>query len=65
VWFNAEIEVGGPEGFEAFRERYPDATASCPIDFLVPLLGVAPREADTVLDRLRSWGVSRFICQVG
>jgi phosphoglycolate phosphatase-like HAD superfamily hydrolase len=60
VWFNAEIDVVGAAGFESFRHRYPDATASCPIDFLVPLLRVAPDEADIVLDRLRSWGVSRL-----
>jgi phosphoglycolate phosphatase-like HAD superfamily hydrolase len=65
VWFNAEIEVVGAEGFEAFRDRYPDATSSCPIDFLVPLLTVAPEEADIVLRRLRSWGVSRLSVRWG
>jgi phosphoglycolate phosphatase-like HAD superfamily hydrolase len=60
VWFNGEIDVVGAAGFEAFRVRYPDATASCPIDFLTPLLSVAPDIADIVLRRLRSWGVSRL-----
>jgi phosphoglycolate phosphatase-like HAD superfamily hydrolase len=60
VWFNAEIDVVGAAAFAAFRERYPGARASCPIDFLTPLLAVAPEEADLVLEHLRSWGVSRL-----
>jgi phosphoglycolate phosphatase-like HAD superfamily hydrolase len=60
VWFNGKIDEVGAAGFDAFRDRYPDATASCPIDFLAPLLAVAPDEADVVLERLRSWGVSRL-----
>lgn len=65
VWFNAEIDVVGARGFEAFRDRYPDATASCPIDFLVPLLRVAPDDADAVLRRLRRWGVTRLSVRWG
>ncbi len=60
IWFNGEIEVVGAAGFEAFRDRYPAATASCLVDFLIPLLAVAPDEADAILARLRSWGVSRL-----
>ncbi len=60
VWFNAEIGVVGAAGFQTFRERYPDAIASCPIDFLVPLFAIAPAEADLILQRLRSCGVSRL-----
>ena len=65
VWFNAEIDTVGPDGFEGFRNRYPGATASCPIDFLVPLLMAAPEEADVVLRRLRSWGVTRLSVRWG
>jgi phosphoglycolate phosphatase-like HAD superfamily hydrolase len=32
VWFNGEIDVVGAAAFEAFRNRHPGATASCPID---------------------------------
>jgi len=60
VWFNARIDVVGAAGFARFRRRFPGATASCPIDFLIPLLAAAPEEADRVLDRLRSWGVTRL-----
>ena len=60
VWFNAEIDVVGAAAFGAFRDRFPGARASCPIDFLTPLLAIAPEEADVVLDRLRSWGVTRL-----
>jgi hypothetical protein len=60
VWFNGDIDVVGGAGFEAFRARYPGARTSCPIDFLVPLLRAASSEADVVLERLRSWGVSRL-----
>jgi hypothetical protein len=65
VWFNAKIDHVGAAGFEAFRDRYPGATASCPIDFVTPLLAVAPDEADIVLERLRSWGVSRLSVRWG
>ncbi|CAN5796173.1 hypothetical protein BH18ACT17_BH18ACT17_06160 [soil metagenome] len=65
VWFNAEIDAVGVAGFEAFRDRHPDAIASCPIDFLVPLLAVAHEEADIVLQRLRSWGVTRLSVRWG
>ena len=65
LWFNAEVDVVGAGGFEAFRSRYPDATASCPIDFLVPLFTAAPDEADIVLRRLRSWGVNRLSVRWG
>lgn len=65
VWFNAEIQVVGAAGFEGFRSRFPGATASCPIDFLAPLLAVAPDEADVVLERLRSWGVTRLSVRWG
>jgi hypothetical protein len=60
VWFNGEIDVLGAAGFETFRDRCPDTTTLCPIDFLAPLLAVAGDEADLVLERLRSWGVSRL-----
>jgi len=60
VWFNGEIDVVGADGFVRFRERYPTATASCPVDFLAPLLAAAPGDADVVLEHLRSWGVSRL-----
>jgi phosphoglycolate phosphatase-like HAD superfamily hydrolase len=60
VWFNGEIDVVGRDGFARFRERYPTATASCPVDFLAPLLAAAPYQADVVLGHLRSWGVSRL-----
>ncbi len=60
VWFNAEIDVVGAAAFGAFRDRYPGARASCPIDFLTPLLAIAPDQADGVLEHLRSWGVTRL-----
>lgn len=65
VWFNAEIQVVGAAGFQIFGSRYPHSTASCPIDFLVPLLEAAPDEADMVLERLRSWGVNRLSLKWG
>ena len=60
VWFNGEIDVVGVDGFARFRDRHPGSIASCPIDFLVPLLAAAPDDADVVLARLRSWGVTRL-----
>ena len=65
LWFNAEIQAVGRSGFEAFRDRHPDATVSCPTEFLVPLLVAAPDEADRVLRCLRSWGVTRLSVRWG
>jgi hypothetical protein len=65
VWFNADVEVVGAEGFALFRDCYPTSNASCPIDFLVPLFSVAPDEADAFLERLWSWGVSRLSLRWG
>jgi hypothetical protein len=65
VWFNAEIQTVGPAGFATFRSRYPRATMSCPTDFLEPLLAAAPEEADRVLHRLRSWGITRLSVRWG
>ncbi|MEX2275299.1 MAG: HAD family hydrolase [Actinomycetota bacterium] len=43
LWFNADIQALGPEGFAQIRERHPAATISCPVDFVVPLLLAATR----------------------
>lgn len=65
VWFNGEIDVVGSSAFEAFRGRYPAGIASCPVDFLMPLLTVAPQDAGAILERLRSWGMSRLSVRWG
>jgi phosphoglycolate phosphatase-like HAD superfamily hydrolase len=60
LWFNADIQTLGPDGFAEVRRRHPAATISCPVDFVVPLLLVAPEAGDAVLQLLRTWGVTRL-----
>jgi hypothetical protein len=60
IWFNGNIERLQEEGFRKLAERHPDAIIQCPIDFLVPLIQSAPKNAQSVLTMLRDWGINRF-----
>ena len=60
VWFNSELPVLGPNGFESLRRRFPRSTISAPVDFLTPLWLASEEAADHTLSLLRRWGVSRL-----
>jgi hypothetical protein len=60
LWFNADIEDMGEEGFRRIRNAHPDAIVQCPIGWLSPLIVAAPEEAHRTLETLTSWGISRF-----
>jgi len=60
LWFNAEIESVGEEGFRRIRASHPTAIVQCPIGWLAPLLQAAPDEAHRILELLVGWGISRF-----
>ena len=60
LWFNASIEAVGASGFHRLRSAHPAAIMQCPIDFLVPLVSAAPKQAQTVLRMLAGWGINRF-----
>lgn len=60
VWFNGEFHVLGERGIRTLRSAMPEATISCPVDFLAPLVFGALEHAIDVLDVLRSWGVDRL-----
>lgn len=60
VWFNGAVEALHEDGFRRLGAAYPEATITCPVDFLAPLLLAAPDRAAEVLDLLRSWGVNRL-----
>ena len=57
LWFNANIEAVGEEGFST---AYPDAVVQCPIGWLAPLVAAAPKEGRGTLEMLTSWGITRF-----
>ncbi len=59
LWFNADIDVIGPDGFEHLRRARPGSIRQCPIDFLGPLLLAVPRMAQGVLGMLADLGVTR------
>jgi hypothetical protein len=58
LWWNAELPAIDREGFVSLRERFPHATISCPVDFLVPLL--LSSSASQALDVVRACGISRL-----
>jgi hypothetical protein len=60
VWFGGEFHELGERGIRALRARMPDATISCPVDFLSPLVFGALEHALDLLDVLRSWGIDRL-----
>jgi hypothetical protein len=59
VWLSGEFHELGERGIRLVRSRIPEATISCPVDFLAPLVFGALEHALDVLDVLRSWGVDR------
>ena len=60
LWFNANIEAIGEEGFRRIRNAHPDAIVQCPIGWLAPLVAASPGEGRRTLEMLASWGMSRF-----
>jgi hypothetical protein len=60
VWFNGEFHELGERGIGLLRTRSPEATISCPVDFLAPLVFGALEHALDLLDVLRRWGVDRL-----
>jgi hypothetical protein len=60
LWFNADIQTLGPDGFAEIRSRHPAATISCPVDFVIPLLLAAPEAGGAPLQLLKTWGVDRL-----
>jgi hypothetical protein len=60
VWFNGELHELGEQAIRRIRSDLPEATISCPVDFLAPLVFGALEHAIDVLDVLRTWGVDRL-----
>lgn len=60
LWFNAAIETVGAEGFRTLRSARPGSVLQCPIDFLAPLVMVAPARARAVVRMLAGWGITRW-----
>lgn len=59
LWFNANVERLGKEGFQKLREIFPYSTIQCPVDFLGPLIIGAPDIAKSILDFFYEWGINR------
>jgi hypothetical protein len=60
LWFNAEMQGIGEEGFRKIRATHPSAISQCPIGWLTPLIEGAPNEAHRILEMLVDWGMNRF-----
>ena len=59
LWVSGPLELLGEYGVRALRKAHPEATISCPVDFLAPLAFAAIEQALETLDLLRAWGVNR------
>ena len=60
LWFNAQIDTLGEDGFRRLAAEHPGAVLQCPVGFLAPLILSAPERAKDVLEMLRDWGVNRL-----
>ena len=60
VWFNANANVLGKEGFAVLQDAYPSAIFQVPVDTMVPILLNRPEEGLECLEELRSWGINRL-----
>jgi hypothetical protein len=60
IWFNAEADRFGEEGFRRLASARPGAVLQTPVDGLAPLLADAPRRARRELERLARWGITRY-----
>jgi hypothetical protein len=60
LWFSGEFHELGERGIRTLRTRLPEATLSCPVDFLAPLVFGALEHALDLLDVVRTWGVDRL-----
>ncbi len=60
LWFNAEVDLIGPEGFRKLHAAHPGAILQCPIDHLASTILTDPGLARAELERYRSWGINRF-----
>ncbi len=60
LWFNANADLIGEEGFRKLRAAHPGAIIQCPIDYLAETILTEPEVARAELERYRSWGINRF-----
>jgi hypothetical protein len=60
LWFNSSVECLGEDGFRQLRGRHPEATISCPVDFIAPLILADADVAAAVLSSLGEWGINRL-----
>lgn len=65
LWINGNMLELGREGFERLGREFPNATLQCPVDFMVPVITMAPSIALEKLDAYHSWGVHRFSLEWG
>ena len=59
LWFSANIDDLGEQGFRRLRQTFPDAVVQCPVDFMAPLILSMPAQAKEILDSLCQWGINR------
>jgi hypothetical protein len=60
LWFNASVERIGESGFRALAAAHPQAVRQVDVNFLAPLMVVAPEKAQEIVELFQAWGVNRF-----
>lgn len=60
LWFAGELHQLSERGTRQLREHFPEATVSCRIDFLAPLVFGALEHALDMLKVLTQWGITRL-----
>ena len=59
LWFSANIDELGEDGFRRLRRNFPRAVVQCPVDFMAPLILAMPDRAKEILGSLSEWGINR------
>ena len=63
LWFSANIDELGEQGFKRIRRMFPDSVVQCPVDFMAPLILAMPERAKEILSSL-SWSYLPFLCRL-
>ena len=60
LWFNANCELLGEQGFRALGERYPHAILQCPVDAMGAGSEAARQQTHAQVALYQEWGVKCF-----
>ena len=59
LWFSANVDDLGEDGFRRIERTFPESVIQCPVDFMAPLIIAMPERARETLSALSAWGINR------